>query len=292
MTESHPFRETRKMLRRVLRFTAYCLTCAAVFAQRWRAHGFSSARVFARCRALNLWTRNLNRIAGHRVACPVCGWQGRAFYAYDCGRFLVRDVLCPGCGSQERHRLFSLYITRHDPHLLRSAGRLLHFAPEPHVTNLVGRNPALQTFCTDRAWPVARDAPRPAFQSDMQELPLPDNSVDAIVCLHVLEHVPDDRRAVRELSRVLKPEGVAYIVVPLLPSRSSTQEFTAADAAVFDHRREYAAADLHERLAPFRHEAIRARDFLTQEEEMRYSIPSDTQIVYRCTNATGGSPIS
>ena len=45
-----------------------------------------------------------------------------------------------------------------------------------------------------------------------------------IVCSHVLEHVPDDRRATRELVRILRPGGVALVLVPQDPSRSETYE--------------------------------------------------------------------
>jgi SAM-dependent methyltransferase len=272
------------MSHRIRTFLKYCLDSGCRFAERWRSHGIRSALVFGQCWFHNLWLRNLDRfsLGRERAACPVCRWRGRAFYAYDCGRFLVPRVLCPQCGSQERHRLFHVYVSRCDPTLLEAQGVLLHFAPESQVLRLVEANPRLQRVHSDRTWSVVRDAPRPVFLSDMQALPLADETVDMVVCLHVLEHVPDDRQGVRELWRVLRAGGAAYIMVPLLPSRESTREFGGPDPAVFDHYREYAPADFPERLAPFAVETFRAGDIMSAEEESLYGVPSATQVVYRC----------
>jgi ubiquinone/menaquinone biosynthesis C-methylase UbiE len=51
---------------------------------------------------------------------------------------------------------------------------------------------------------------------DIQDMPFEDNTYDLVRCSHVLEHVPDDRRALSEIRRILAPNGIAVIQVPLL----------------------------------------------------------------------------
>jgi SAM-dependent methyltransferase len=65
---------------------------------------------------------------------------------------------------------------------------------------------------------------------DILDLPYPDDSFDAILCSHVLEHVEDDSRAMRELHRVLRPGGWAIVLVPLDLERSETYEDPAITA--------------------------------------------------------------
>lgn len=57
---------------------------------------------------------------------------------------------------------------------------------------------------------------QPDIVGDIHHLPLSDNSIDAVICLAVLEHVEEPTQAMREIHRVLKPGGYAYIYVPFL----------------------------------------------------------------------------
>lgn len=57
----------------------------------------------------------------------------------------------------------------------------------------------------------------PLLQFDLVDCPLPDNCVDAVVVLNVLEHIEDDAAAVGQLYRILKPGGVAIVEVPAGP---------------------------------------------------------------------------
>jgi SAM-dependent methyltransferase len=95
--------------------------------------------------------------------------------------------------------------------------RVLHFAPEAWMAPLL-RRPGVDYVSTDI------DDPRADLNFDIQDIPLPEASVDVIVCSHVLEHVPDDRRATRELARILRPGGTALILVPQDPEREETYE--------------------------------------------------------------------
>lgn len=95
--------------------------------------------------------------------------------------------------------------------------RVLHFAPERSVAPLLDVRDADYVSADI-------DDPRADLNFDILDIPLPADSVDVIVCSHVLEHVPDDRRATRELVRVLRPGGVALVLVPQDPARDETYE--------------------------------------------------------------------
>jgi SAM-dependent methyltransferase len=201
----------------------------------------------------------------------------------DCGQFVVPHVICPKCLSHERHRLLHLYLTREDPDFFKRGDVVLHFAPERHIRDLVDANAGYRCYSTDFSRLPIQGNAGTAFQSDMQRLPVRDDAFGVIFCLHVLEHVPDDRKGILELYRVLKKGGVAYIMVPFMMGWEKTEEFGAPDPAIFDHVRGYAPGDFSDRLIPFEFEEVAAPGFLSREEVRRYRIPGDSQVIYRCT---------
>lgn len=251
--------------------------------KRLRQEGWRSARAYLQSRLTNAWLRWCNKSSRKRVECPICGWQGHGFLMLDCGQFVVPHVICPQCMCQERHRLLHLYLTHRCPDLLQRQTRVLHFAPEAHVRNIIDSNPRLRCFSTDSFAGAIKNYPQTAFQSDIQHLPLRDDVFGAIFCLHVLEHVTDDRQAISELHRVLQKGGVAFIMVPFMMGWPKTLEFNAPDPSIFDHVRGYSPADFRDRLAPLAYQEITAPAFLSTDEIRRYRIPPDSQIIYRCT---------
>jgi predicted SAM-dependent methyltransferase len=150
---------------------------------------------------------------GDAVQCPICGRQFRVFRD-DWNR---ANALCWRCGSHERHRALWLYLQRH-PELLDEAGSLLHFAPEWCLEQRLRPGPELHYVTTDL------DPDKGELELDITALALADASFGAIICSHVLEHVPDDAAAMRELHRVLRPGGWAIVMVPLDTARASTYE--------------------------------------------------------------------
>jgi SAM-dependent methyltransferase len=143
--------------------------------------------------------------------CSVCGYRGRFQSA---GRPRRIDARCPQCGSAERYRLFALWLDRHGAGL-RTA-RVLHFAPEKGLAKLLkGRVGAYQSAdITPGKAEIVRN---------IEAIEEPDASFDCVVCSHVLEHV-DDRKALNEVYRVLKPGGMALIMLPVIEGWASTYE--------------------------------------------------------------------
>jgi SAM-dependent methyltransferase len=176
------------------------------------------------------------RHRGSAVHCPLC--------ANDFDRF--KDdwnrpgALCWRCGSHERHRAQWLLFERR-PELLRDAGSLLHVSPEWCLRERLAGRPDLRYVTTDLD--PAQDVD---LRLDLTALDLRDDAFDAVICSHVLEHVPDDGAAMRELRRVTAPGGWCLVMVPLALDRATTYEDPAITSPE-DRRREFLQAD-HVRL--------------------------------------------
>ena len=150
--------------------------------------------------------------------CPCCGMRFRSFVE---GNFLNnpqrfnpqryehtrQDVLCPCCKSLPRHRILALWCEEHID-LLRSS-KIFYFAPEYSMMLWMRRN---GVSC------VTADLYNEAdLKLDMQATGLPDESLDVIICNHVLEHVNDFRIALGELHRILRPGGSLICSFPMDP---------------------------------------------------------------------------
>jgi SAM-dependent methyltransferase len=112
----------------------------------------------------------------------------------------------------------------HDTDLLRAHRRVLVVAPEACLQQALRARPSLDYLSIDLESPLAMR------HMDLTHLELPDASFDAVFCSHVLEHIPDDRAAMRELRRVLAPGGFAVLQTPLDSARERTFEDPAITA--------------------------------------------------------------
>jgi SAM-dependent methyltransferase len=151
------------------------------------------------------------RHRGDRVLCPLCDHRFDAFK--DAAN--RPNAVCWRCGSQERHRAQWLLL-RQRPELLRNVGSLLHFAPEWTLRQHLSATPALRYVTADL------DDSGVDLQLDLQATKLPDASFDAVICSHVLEHVPDDHAAMYELRRITR--RWCLVMVPLDLHRAHTYE--------------------------------------------------------------------
>lgn len=179
----------------------------------------------------------------HPRHCNVCGYHGRFMAFGQPPRF---DAHCPSCGSLERHRLLKLWIDENAALVAQSD--LLHFAPEPEL----GHQLSQMARSYDSADLSERRARRVL---NIEAIDLAPASHDIVVCSHVLEHV-DDRKAMREIHRILRPGGVALLMTPVVEGWDDTYEDEAATSAAkrslyfgqSDHVRFY-GSDIRLRLA-------------------------------------------
>jgi SAM-dependent methyltransferase len=139
-------------------------------------------------------------LRGDARGCPCCGGRFRRMSRR---RISGWGGICPRCRSHPRHRAIALLLIRGE----LPGRRLLHFAPEPLFGPVFARLPQVDRVTADLHAPAD-------LQLDISDMDLPDGSFDLILCSHVLEHVPDDRAAMRELRRVLTDDGRALVLVP------------------------------------------------------------------------------
>ncbi|MEM7509195.1 MAG: methyltransferase domain-containing protein [Pseudomonadota bacterium] len=140
--------------------------------------------------------------------CPLCQFSGRFI---DAGA--RRDARCPNCGSRERERIIGLYWMR-EPWDWAEA-RILHFSPEKAIWPMLRGLPGYVSSDVERH-------KRAAETLDIRALAKPDASFDYLICNHVLEHVVEDRKAMAECFRVLRPSGKALFSVPIEPDLAET----------------------------------------------------------------------
>lgn len=216
---------------------------------------------------LDLWYR------GNTFTDPINGKSYRKFLPY--GYVKIRpNVLSPGTLSLERHRLIWLYLKK-ETDFFQTPSKVLHIAPEKAFISLLKKLSHLDYISCDIESPLAD------IKADICALPFDDNSFDWILCNHVLEHIPSDTKAMKELYRVLKPGGKALLQVPLDPKRDTTfEDNSITDKATrtkvfgqYDHVRVY-GKDYFEKLRAigFQVNELQFGKTLSEEERTRYAI--------------------
>lgn len=147
-----------------------------------------------------------------KYTCPMCNYHG---IFISVGRPTRWDARCTQCGSRERHRLTWLWVNERGEYKFEGK-RIIHFAPEKIWMKKMD---GLSNYETADLYQK-----NVTHKEDMTKLSFPSNSYDIVMCHHVLEHLDDDMQAMRELFRVLKPEGLAVLSVPINTSRYETYE--------------------------------------------------------------------
>jgi SAM-dependent methyltransferase len=204
-----------------------------------------------------------------RYRCPVCRSR---FDSYRPHRGRV-GAKCPECGSLERHRHLWLFLER-ETDLFSRSGRLLHIAPEGSLGPRLSALPQIEYVGGDL------NPSKPGNRRvDVTNIDFPDDYFDAILCYHVLEHVPEDRLAMRELLRVLRPGGWGILQVPVEGART-IEDPTVTDPEERlrrfrqrDHVRLY-GRDFYERLAEegFDVDVVHFRDQIAGRRRKRYGL--------------------
>ena len=138
--------------------------------------------------------------------CPLCLYKNKNFLHLSNSIRLSFNSVCPKCHSRSRHRgLFFLY---NQIISVEKKKKILHFAPESFLQNKLKKFTQHEYHTADL---IMKDV---KFKEDLQNLSFKDNSYDIILNNHVLEHISNDKKAIQEIQRILKPDGIAIITVP------------------------------------------------------------------------------
>ncbi|MDT0621245.1 class I SAM-dependent methyltransferase [Croceitalea vernalis] len=167
---------------------------------------------------LSYWVRPLLAfyLKGSKYMDPIDGKGFRKFlpYGYENPR---EGVLSPSTLSLERHRLLWLYL-KNQTNFFTDNLKVLHFAPEQAFYKRFKNQKNIDYLTTDLNSPLAD------IKADICDLPFEDASFDVILCNHVLEHIPNDITAMKELYRILKPNGWGIFQIPQDLNRTTTFE--------------------------------------------------------------------
>ena len=165
------------------------------------------------------------------------------------------NARCPVCYSVDRERLLYLYL-QHKTSLFTSKTTLLHVAPERSLSSIIKKHSHIDYLTADLL------SNETMVNMDITNIHYPDDSFDAVICNHVLEHIIDDKKAMRELYRVLKPNGWGILQVPI----SRTLAVTHEDLSVItpeEREHEFGQSD---------HVRIYASDYLERLKEAGFQV--------------------
>ncbi len=221
------------------------------------------------------------RYYGHTHYCPVCKSHLSHFILSIAD--LQENARCPVCRCLERHRLDWVFLNTKTNLFDGRPKKMLHVAPEA-IFELKFRKISGLIYIT-----ADLNNPRVMCNLDITEIPFADHSFDVIYCSHVLEHVPNDRKALRELYRVLKPGGWALLQVPIT-AKKTFEDPTIEDPferkrlfGQIDHVRRY-GPDYRERLveAGFKTTVFSAGEILKNKNDFFRLGIQDWRLIFYC----------
>ena len=223
---------------------------------------------------------------GNRYACNCCGKSFRKFKSKGNTLVMRKNAECPYCTSLERTRNLLFYLNR-ETNLFTDKLRLLHFAPEWSLLPLFKNAKNIDYFSADINPNFAE------HRVDIMNIPFADESFDFIICAHVLGHVPDEKKAITELYRVLMVDGTALISTIIDLKSSETLERNDTDTS--EKRLHYYSEpdllrlhgkDFGQRLmnGGFNVEKIDYPSFLGNETREKYSLGDGSrELIFKCT---------
>lgn len=229
---------------------------------------------------------------GWRYRCPCCRWPVRGFVGR---RGLLRpisDGLCPRCNSKARHRRIWIYLN--DRAALRTVDRcILEVGPWWSFAPRFRRMTNVEFVGLDRE----RVGPQVTVVGDAAAAPLRSEVFDLALCIHVLEHVPDDRGVIAELYRVVKPGGFAVVSVPLRFDRPTHEDPTITDPVerlrLFGERGHvrYYGLDLRDRLADVGFDVhLDPASGVPEETRRRFGLRTDENIFHCVKPSANDAP--
>lgn len=199
----------------------------------------------------------LLRHKGNNFECPFCGYKAKDLEPIgdDIKVLKEKNVIgsclrhagCYNCGSIDRERLIYIYLKDENKILEKSKNlSVLHIAPEKFISDKFLKADFKEYICGD-LFTEGYSYPEHVKNINVLDIPFEDNRFDIVICNHVLEHVDDDARAMKEIQRVLKVGGFAILQVPISKNSNETYEdFSITDPNLrkkafgqFDHVRIY-----------------------------------------------------
>ena len=206
---------------------------------------------------LSNWLRPIIALflKGTKYTDPIDGKSYRKFLPYGYQK-IRKNVLAPGTFSLERHRLFWIYLKNETDFFSATKKKVLHFAPEQAFYNQFKKIKKIDYTTTDLVSPLAD------VKADICNLPFKDNEFDYIFCNHVLEHIPDDNKAMSELFRVLAPNGIGIFQIP----QDLSREFTFEDDSVTDPKERAII------FGQYDHVRVYGRDYFDKLREIGFNV--------------------
>ena len=215
-------------------------------------------------------------LKGNQFTDPIDGKSFSTFLPYGYNN-LRKNALSPSTFSLERHRLLWLYL-KNETGVFSKKIKLLHFAPEQAFYKRFKKLSNIQYDTIDINSPLAM------IKADICDLPIKDNTYDFILCNHVLEHILDDNKAISELHRVLKKDGVGIFQVPI----DMKKEFTFQDDSITDKK------ERNKIFGQYDHVRVYGKDYFTKlknagfkVEEVDYTKNLSNDEIYRFSIVKG-----
>lgn len=158
------------------------------------------------------------KYAGNKVVCTCCNRSFREFAPFGDNR--RKNAWCPNCESLERHRLLWMYL-EHKTNLYSAPLKVLHIAPEAVFFRLFKTKKNIDYYPGD-IYPHL--CPRGTAYFDLLNPDFPDNSFDVIICNHVFQYIENDKKAMKNIYKLMKIGGWGIMQVPIDTTRSVTYE--------------------------------------------------------------------
>ncbi len=184
----------------------------------WKQPGQAARLVLGAARNA-LTTAQERALPGGARECPICGWRGRRFRTFLSADEVLPDCVCPACRSFDRHRLIAIALRRELDASRPRPAVLLAFAQSGCLQDFLAREGAGRCFRADFGrGPFGVD-----FVTDLREAGVAGNSVDWLLCSHVLEHIAELHPCLTEMARMLRPGGMAWIQIPVEPGIATSR---------------------------------------------------------------------
>ncbi|WP_069592895.1 methyltransferase domain-containing protein [Methanosphaera sp. WGK6] len=164
------------------------------------------------------------------IQCNICGYESE-FEFLHYGKSNRRNEKCPVCNTFQRTRLLWYYLEKYTDVFERDNLKILNNSPQNKIYHLFKEKYGDNYIASDIEERECVDE-----VIDIQNIPYEDNTFDLIISSHVLEHVPDDKKAMREFYRVLKPNGMVIILIPSLYSLTKTFELPQINTPTLKER--------------------------------------------------------